>query len=128
MTEAELAAELERGTLPPAQFNHANHVRVGWHYLQRQSLRDAAYHLRDVLQAYVRKLGAEDKFHLTLTLAFMHLIFERMGSSGESWDSFRARNPDLFNDAHSLIGRHYSAGRLADGRQQFAEPDRRPLP
>jgi len=128
MDAASLAAALEDGTLPPAQFNHCNHVRVGWHYLCQRSLPEAAHQLRDVLQAYVRKLGAEDKFHLTLTLAFMHVIHARMGPADEPWESFAARNPDLFNDARSLIGRHYSAEQLSLGRQAFAEPDRRPLP
>ena len=128
MDSAALAAALEAGSLPPAEFSHANHVRLGWHYLQRRSLRDAAYHLRDVLQAYVQKLGAGEKFHLTLTLSFMHLIYERMGPAEESWEDFCARNPDLFSEARSLIGQHYSAERLDAGRASFAESDRLPLP
>ena len=128
MDTAQLAAALEDGSLPPAQFSHANHVRVGWHYLQQQPLREAAYHFRDVLIAYVRKLGAEDKFHLTLTLAFMHLIHQRMTVADESWEQFAVRNPDLFTDARGLIARHYSPDRLEQGRQAFAEPDISPLP
>jgi hypothetical protein len=125
---AELVRQLEAGTLPAAEFSHRNHVRAGWFYLNQLPLRDAAHKFRDTLLRYVRGLGAEDKFHLTLTLAFMHVIRARMNEPSESWESFAARNPDLFDNARSLIARHYSAARMADGRHQFAEPDLAPLP
>lgn len=128
MDTATLVAALEAGTLPPAEFTHRNHVRAAWHYLRQRPLRDAAYGFRDTLIAYVRKLGAEDKFHLTLTLAFMHVIHERMGKSDESWDDFATRNPELFNGAKGLIARHYSPARLDQGRVHFAEPDLSALP
>ena len=127
MEERELIAQLEAGTLDPREFSHHSHVRAGRHYLLALPLREAAHRFRDVLQAYVRKLGAEPKFHLTLTLAFMHLIHERM-RAGESWETFAARNPELFAEAKALIARHYSAPALERGRAQFVEPDRLALP
>jgi hypothetical protein len=128
MDEAALIAALEDGTLAPAEFTHANHVRTGWFYLRQLPLREAAHQFRDVLQAYVTRLGAQDKFHLTLTLAFMHLIHVRMRAEDEAWVSFAVRNTDLLSDAKSLIGQHYSATRLDAGQKDFAEPDLAPLP
>lgn len=128
MDEQQLLDALRSGTLPPAQFNHRNHVRAAWACLRRRPLREAAHEFRDILLAYVRSAGAEDKFHLTLTLAFMHIIHARIVDGDESWDSFAARNPDLFANARSLIARHYTAARIAGGKQQFAEPDGEPLP
>lgn len=128
MDTATLVAELEAGTLAPAEFTHSNHVRAAWHVLRQRPLRDAAFHFRDTLIAYVCKLGAQDKFHLTLTLAFMHLIHARMAAADENWEEFAARNPELFSDAKGLIAAHYSPARLAEGRQSFTEPDLAPLP
>jgi hypothetical protein len=129
MNEDDLLRRLDDGSLPPAEFSHRNHVRAAWHCLRRgATLRDAAYGFRDVLLRYVRSIGAEDKFHLTLTLAFMHIIHARMGMDGETWDAFAARNPDLFDNAKSLVARHYSAARIAAGKVEFAEPDGEPLP
>ena len=129
MDGAEILRRLTDGSLPPAAFTHSNHVQAAWQCLRNHDrLPDAAYAFRDTLLGYVRRAGAEDKFHLTLTLAFMHIIHARMGAADEAWDRFAARNPDLFSDARSLIGRHYSAARIAAGKVRFAEPDGAPLP
>ncbi len=122
-----LIRALEDGTLPPSEFSHRSHVQAGWFYLQHWPLREAAHRFRDSLRAYVRGLGAEEKFHVTLTLAFMHLIHERT-RAGESWDAFAARNPELFDDARALMSRHYTADALARGGLAFVEPDCATLP
>ena len=128
MEEGELLRRLADGSLPPAEFTHRNHVRAAWQCLREgPSLPAAAHRFRDLLLGYVRSVGALDKFHLTLTLAFMHIIHARM-RDGEDWPAFAVRNPDLFSDARSLIARHYSEARIAAGRAQFAEPDQAPLP
>ncbi len=128
MDEEALLRRLGDGTLPPAEFTHRNHVRAAWHCLRSRPLREAAHGFRDLLQAYVQRVGAAEKFHLTLTLAFMHIIHARMGRPEEGWEAFSGRNPDLFSDARSLIARHYSTAQIAAGRTQFAEPDGAPLP
>jgi hypothetical protein len=128
MEGAELLRRLADGSLPPADFTHRNHVHAAWQCLRSHDrLPTAAHAFGGLLLAYVRTVGAEDKFHLTLTLAFMHIIHARMAEP-EAWDAFAARNPDLFSDARSLIARHYSAARIAAGRREFAEPDGMPLP
>jgi len=129
MNEQELVRRLADGSLSPAEFSHRNHVRAAWYCLGGgKPLPQAAHAFRDVLLSYVRSVGAEDKFHLTLTLAFMHIIHARMGGAGEAWEAFAERNPDLFTSARSLIARHYTAARIAAGRCEFVEPDGEPLP
>ncbi|HVT35770.1 MAG TPA: hypothetical protein VHE37_09305 [Nevskiaceae bacterium] len=122
-----LIAGLETGSLPPAQFSHENHVRAARQLLLAEPLPQAAHRFAELLRNYVGGIGAQDKFHLTLTLAFMHLIHQRM-RAGDSWDGFRARHPELFRDAAALIARHYSRERIAAGRSVFIEPDGLPLP
>lgn len=127
MTAAELLAGLEDGSLPPSRFGHREHVHAAWGCLQNAPLRAAAHRFRDLLRSYTQRLGAEQKFHLTMTLAFMHLIHERL-RAGEDWAAFAARNADLFDDARGMIERHYSPAVLAGGRSAFVEPDRAALP
>ncbi|MDE2150069.1 MAG: hypothetical protein KGJ55_09625 [Gammaproteobacteria bacterium] len=127
METAVLVAQLEAAELDAGQFDHRAHVRAAWHYLNVLPLPEAAHRFAAVLQAYVRRLSAQEKFHLTLTLAFMHLIHQRM-HAGESWDRFSARYPELFRDAGKLINRHYSPQALERGRREFAEPDLAALP
>lgn len=126
----DLLTALDDGTLPPAEFNHANHIRAAWYCLNTLPLRIAAHAFREVLEHYVTRVGAQDKFHLTLTYAFMHLIRERIKDSSGDWDRFVADNPDLFDNAQALVGRYYSPGRLmsAEARRQFLEPDLAALP
>jgi hypothetical protein len=122
-----LIQALESAQLPPSEFSHRNHVHVAWYYLQRRPLPEAARHFSLVLKTYVQRIGAQDKFHLTLTHAFMHLISARM-RPGEDWNTFARRNPELFNCARSLIAVHYSPEALEQGRAKFVEPDRAALP
>ncbi|MFA5938207.1 MAG: hypothetical protein WC809_02530 [Sinimarinibacterium sp.] len=126
----QLLAGLADGSLPAAQFSHTSHVHAAWQCLRDAPLPRAAHRFADVLQAYVKRLGAEDKYHHTLTLAFMHVIHQRMKDTPGDWAAFVAANGELLADAKALIERHYSPERLAApaARRGFVEPDRLPLP
>jgi hypothetical protein len=130
MEGEQLLAALVRGTLPPSQFSHYNHVRAAWECLRQMPLRVAAHRFGEILAGYVQRVGAEDKFHLTLTFAFMHLIHQRMETAPGDWEAFAKANPDLFSDAKALVARYYSAGKLMtpEARKAFVEPDLAPLP
>lgn len=126
-TGAELLAGLADGSLPPAQFNHAAHLRVAWELLGQLPPEAAEQRFCELVVAYVRGLGASDRFHRTLSIALMRLVAGRRDPGG-GWDDFRQRNPELFDDAPGLIARHYSAERLAAGRIDYVGPDLLPLP
>lgn len=131
MNDVEFLAALEDGSLPLAEFTHRNHLRAGWLYLERHALPEAAMTCALAIQKYATRHGAPEKFHLTLTLAFMHIIAERRETHpSRDWESFLAACPDLQRDAQQLIARHYSAPVLASerARKTFVPPDREPLP
>jgi hypothetical protein len=131
-----LVTALERGVLPPSDFTHERHVQAAWHYLRQQPLDRAAQRFVSTLQAYVNQVGAQSKFHLTMSVAFMHLIHSRIDlppSAGielsvGDWHAFRDANPDLFSCWRKLIAVHYSDDALGRGREVFVAPDREPLP
>ncbi|ROH93775.1 hypothetical protein ED208_04430 [Stagnimonas aquatica] len=127
MTAAKILEGLADGSLPPSEFGHAAHLRVARELLLHAPLAEAEARFCTLIEGYVRHLGAEAKFHRTLSIALLRLTAARL-RPGESWAQFQAANPDLFANARGLLARHYSAECLAAGRTQFTPPDLLPLP
>ena len=76
-------------------------------------------------------LGVPGKYHRTLTEALVRLMAASGAASPAlSWEAFRVANPQLMEDARSLLARHYSDALLAssEARAVFVAPDRLPLP
>lgn len=114
----------ESGNIDAAHFNHEAHVYVGWLYVSTLPLPEAIEKFDAALRRLVIKLGADAKYHATLTWFFLLLIGERL-ERDESWGEFRQRNADIF-DSKSLLARNYSGERLFSekARQRFLLPDR----
>jgi hypothetical protein len=121
--DREFVAQFESCTLPPALFDHRNHVRLGWLYLKEEPLLGALSRFRTSLQRYAGSLGASAKYHETITFAFLFLIHERMqGDACADFDDFAERHPELFE---SILRRYYSEETLASqqARTTFVMPD-----
>lgn len=77
--------------------------------------------------------GAAMKYHHTLTMAILVILYSRMASQPqllEDWEAFASHCPDMLADPRAVILQHYSSERLDDdsARKGFVEPDREPLP
>jgi len=125
LSEEELLTGFEQTTLGDGEFPHRNHLRVAWLLLQR-------FEPAVVLERYVDRIkrlvvvhGAEEKYHETVTWAFLLLVAERT-REGETWSEFAAHNEDLLYQGRELLGRYYSAELLAStaARSRFLLPDR----
>ena len=131
MNDQEFLAALEDCTLSKELFDHRGHLRAAWLYLDAFPLPVAARKCATSIERFANHLGATGKFHLTVTLAFMHIIDElRQRYPARSWEEFLAACPILVNDPKSLLARHYSSHVLAEdrARQCFVTPDVAPLP
>ena len=115
--------EFVAGRLPAAGFDHRAHVEAGYHMLQRQDFADAAHAYARAIMAMAAAAGAPDKFHMTITIAMLSAIAERMSDSCSNFDSFAVQHPELFDRA--MLLRHYSKERLHCplARQTFLLPD-----
>lgn len=105
-TDAEFMAALEAGTLPPECFDHAAHVRAGYLYLRESAFPQATADMCSTIARYARAIGKPDRYHETITVAYMALINAQMrrdGDGGGGWPQFRAANPQLFQ-ADALLG------------------------
>jgi hypothetical protein len=131
MTDEAFLSAFESGTLPRAHFDHRGHLRAAWLYLERHPLPEAAARCAATIRAYAIGQGDHEKFHHTLTLAFMHIVAERRHAHpAADFDTFLAAAPELLTGARALIARHYSPARLRtpEARHGFVPPDRAPLP
>lgn len=129
LTDAQFLNAFERCELTSAQFDHVGHLRLACLLLQRHALDAAVQATCGGIQRLATHLGAQDKFHRTLTEALVRLMAAR-GAASMPWTDFLRAHPELTGDARALLARHYSAERLADplARQTFLVPDREQLP
>ena len=121
-TEEELLA-LETGALDPTGFPHPEHVRLGYEMLGRYSFGEALSRFSRGVKLLAAKGGRPEKYHETITVAFLALINERRaGGEDENWCEFRANNPDLL-EKRCLQG-WYDAEQLSSdlARRTFCLP------
>ena len=118
---------LENGTIDAEAFNHESHVYAAWLYLDCWPLNEAIVKFCAALRRLTIKLGAEAKYHETITWFFMILISERRAQAEQtSWFAFRRDNSDLVCNAGKTLDRYYSKELLGSeqARQQFLLPDK----
>jgi hypothetical protein len=126
MTDDEFVRAFESTELPAEAFPHAGHVRVAWWYLQHEPILTALARFRTALQRFAAAKGKPDRYHETITIAFMLLIAERLGGTRDlSWDEFAKSYPDLLQWQPSVLAQFYSAEALASPRakETFVLPE-----
>lgn len=115
--------EFVAGRMSAAGFDHRAHVEAGYHLLRRHDFADAAHAYARAITTMATAAGAPEKFHMTITVAMLSAIAERLPANCANFDAFAAQNPELFDRA--LLLRHYSKERLEcpQARQTFLLPD-----
>jgi hypothetical protein len=129
LTDDELVAAFETARLGKSEFHHREHVRAAFVYLSRHSdLAEAAVRFRRALRHFAAAHGVPDRYHETVTWAYLALINERMraASCADSAELLR-RCPELL-DGRALLARHYDVDALlrsGHARELFVLPERR---
>jgi hypothetical protein len=113
MTDAEFLAALESGSLPEPEFNHAGHVRAAWLYLQQGAFPEALARMSGALRNYAAVHGQPDRYHETITVAYLALINERLLLRGDAggWRGFLEQNHELLD--RRLLTHYYRPATLA---------------
>jgi hypothetical protein len=119
----------ENGTLDPEEFDHEGHVYAAWCCLRHYGDPVGKDRFVRALKRFVKRHGAVDKYHETMTRAFLDLISSRR-EMGSDWKTFRRANQGLVEQGLGHLLLHYSEDRLFSGRarREFLPPDRIPLP
>ena len=110
------------GQIDPREFRHPDHVRLAFELLVRTPFPEAAVRFSAALKAITRRLGHPERYHETITVAFLALIAER-AKPGDDFATFAAANPDLLDKR--VLERWYSTERLASplARRTFILPE-----
>jgi hypothetical protein len=128
MDHETLVRAFESGEGPAGGFHHAQHVRVAWWYLRAHPLPDAMARFTASLRHFAEKHGKPERYHETVTIAFLLVISERLAAAGPEagWEAFADQNPDLFSWQPSVLDRYYRPETLWSdrARKSFVMPDR----
>lgn len=113
MTDDEFLAALEDTLLPDAAFRHRDHLRAAYLYLRRDGFTQTVPGMSAALRRFAASRGKAERYHETVTIAFVALINERLASSGDpgSFDAFIARHPEIAE--RDLLTRYYRPETLA---------------
>ena len=120
----DLLAAFEEGRIDTPRFGHREHLRVAYLMLRKHDFLDATCRYARMIEKLAKAAGAPKKFNVTITVAFMSLIAERMAESVSDDDTgFLAANPDLLEK--QVLASLYSRERLASdlARSAFLLPD-----
>ena len=126
MNHQMLRDRFEAGTLKLGELSHADHVRLAWLYLAEQEIPETMIKMREGLKRFTQKHGVPEKYHETVTFAYVALIARRMRANTGDWEDFVRINPELFQPWTTLIGRYYQNETLAstNAKQHFVLPDK----
>ena len=128
MTDRELLERFETQTLPGEGFHHRDHVRLTVAYLRHYPVLDVLDRLSAGLMALARAHCRPDRYHETITWAFVFLVRERMARTGrdQSWEEFATSHADLLDWKDNVLRRYYRDETLDSqlARTNFVLPDR----
>jgi hypothetical protein len=130
LSDKTFLTQFESKTLDPVHFSHLGHIRLAWLYLNRMPLDTALEKVCSGINSYAISLGANSKFHLTITDALVRIIAKRINASDDkSWSFFLEQNNDLISDAQSILAQHFSEKLLFSevARSTLVEPDLKSL-
>jgi hypothetical protein len=112
MTDGEFLRALEECALPESDFGHEAHVRAAYLYLLSGEFAGALGRMRRAIRNYARHLGNADRYHETITVAYVALIQQHVAERGDggTWEKFKHENPDLLRPG--LLLQYYPARQL----------------
>src|SRR3954469_7696382 len=115
MTDEQLIDCFEAGDEPPGGFHHPEHVRVAWWYARRHPWTVALQHFQSALRRFAAARGKPERYHETITAAFMVLVCERLArvGRGAAGGEVAAANRGRLAGNPSILDRYYRPETLA---------------
>lgn len=129
-SDEEFKEVFESCNLDPSLFSHEAHLRLAWIIVRENGAQEAIDIICDQIQAYVIKLGAEDKFNKTLTIAATKAVSHFIQKShSDNFPDFILEFPRLKNNFKDLMAAHYSFDiyNSQNAKNHFLEPDLLPF-
>jgi hypothetical protein len=126
LTDELFEKQFANATLPKQLFDHEAHLRLAWVHIQKYDLDKAIFNITIQLQRYVAKLGAEDKYNHTLTIAAIKAVNHFVSKSSiDNFHDFMATYPRLKHNFKEILEQHYGFDvfNSAKAKSQYLEPD-----
>jgi hypothetical protein len=126
MTFDQLFAQI---TAAAGRFGHRQHVELTWRAVRQCGMPDAIDLICQGIQRTARYAGAPQKYHVTISRAWVELVAHHVAHDGsDDFEAFATRNPMLLDKR--LLTRFYRSTTLADlrARTSWVEPDLAPFP
>lgn len=112
-------------SLAPSQFNHADHLRLGWIAVHAADFDKALGFVRETIRNFAVHHGAGHIYHETMTIAWTILIASHAEAS---FAEFLSVNDSRLNA--KLLHRFWTPSLLQSdaARKEWVKPDLSPLP
>ena len=135
MSSESLTERFKRQEIYPNEFNHLAHLKVAWDYIHEYSMVEAREKFHQDIIKLTKVLGAEEKYHRTLTDFFLDYLYQvkwylnHNGTSSESWALVEQECSLLIKNAKKLISYYYSDELINSdlARTQYVDADIMPL-
>jgi len=127
MTDTEFLRAFENCEIATTDFRHRDHLRLTWTYLQHYGP-EAAPRMAASIRRFAAHHGKNDKYHETVTIAWMCLVADCAKSGVPSFQALIDTHPELLDK--TALREFYSDSLLQSGqaRTRFVPPDLKPLP
>jgi hypothetical protein len=112
VNDADFLLALENCELPESEFGHLGHVRAAYLYLLQADFPEALARISRAIRNYAAHLGKPDRYHQTVTVAYVALIAQHIFQRGHGggWTAFASENPELLQPG--LLRQFYSSAQL----------------
>lgn len=129
MTEPAFDALMAEVMATAERFGHREHVHLTWLAVRRCGIPAAIDLVSDGIRRTARYAGAPQKYHATVSRAWVELVGYYAAESGDDeFAAFADRHPALLDKR--LLTRYYRPATLAAPRAKdgWVEPDLAPFP
>ncbi|MBL4633788.1 MAG: hypothetical protein JKY56_07940 [Kofleriaceae bacterium] len=124
MDEKQLTTLFLAQKIEPSEFRHMDHLRVAYEMLHANDFIDAIAQYAKGIRSMASRAGAPAKFNVTITIAFMSLVAERIHIAPQKcFSEFISENGDLLQK--DVLDQWYGQDRLQSdvARQIFLLPN-----
>ncbi len=126
LSDLEFEQEFENCRLDPRLFDHEAHLRLAWIHITKYGIEKAIQYIQIQLKAYVKHLGAEDKYNTTVTVAAIKAVYHFvLRSKSDNFQDFIAEFPRLKNNFKGLMDSHYGIDifNSEEAKKEYLDPD-----
>ncbi len=123
----QLVEKFEKNQFAAGDFYHLEHLLIAWHYVCHEPLVIAKQKFHKGVFRLVTKLGAQDKYHRTLTDFFLdYLAHLRWYLGTDNWQAVEKACPLIIKDAKKVVAFYYSDEVIwsDEARLGFVEADK----